>query len=282
MSSVLPLLLAGVGGGVLALALRETIRSSPAVADYVESALRALALAGTDGRPPSERERQRLGLLAGGAISMLTVLLFGLGPAALFAALGPTLASRLLGRRRRSYRRRFEREVPALASGLADALAAGASLRNGLLELGRTLEGPARAELIRVRADLELGLSPGAALGAMAGRLDSEPAEALVAAILSRQRSGGDLADLLRRHGAAAAARQRALASARSATAQARLTGGMVAVMPIAAALLVELVSPGFVASMAGDPVAAVLLLVALALQLAGYLVIQRLGRVSR
>jgi Flp pilus assembly protein TadB len=49
--------------------------------------------------------------------------------------------------------------------------------------------------------------------------------------------------------------------------------------MPVAAALLVELVSPGFLAGIAGDPVAALLLLIAAALQLAGYLLIQRLGR---
>lgn len=280
MTAVVPLLVAGAGGALLALAMRELVRASPTVAGYAESALRAVALAGRDGRPPTDRERRRLGVLVGVGTAGLALLLLGPAPAVPAAGAGPALAGHLLGRRRRGYLRGFERQIPAVAVGLADALAAGGSLRNALLDLGPTLEGPAAAELARVRADLELGLSPAAALTALEQRLGSGSVSALVGAIVSRQRSGGDLAALLRRHGAAEASRRRAMAAARSATAQARLTGGMVAVMPIAAALLVELVSPGFIAAMAGDPVAAILLLVALGLQLAGYLVIQRLGRV--
>lgn len=280
MSEALPLLLAGVGGGSLALAMREAARASPALAAWADTALRALSLAGSEGRPASETERRRLGLLAGAALSLIATLIFGLGPAALIAAFGPALAQRALGANQRRYRRAFERGIPDLSSALADALAAGASLRNALIDVGPALDGPAAIELRRLAADLQLGSSPSAALRALADRLDSEPARALVAAATSQQRSGGDLAALLRRHSQAALARQRALAAARSATAQARLTGGMVAVMPLAAALLVELASPGFIGSLLGDPASALLVAMALGLQLAGYLLIQRMGRV--
>lgn len=279
MSGLLPLALAGIGGGALALALRELLRSSPAAVSYIESAMVAAALAGREGRSASEAERRRLGTLAGAAIAVLALLLAGPGPAVPAAAFGPVLAGQLLARRRRTYRLGFEHQIPSIAAGLADALAAGASLRNALLEIEVTVDAAAAAEFARVRADLELGRSPAAALAALGPRLGSEPAAALIGAILSQQRSGGDLAALLRRHGEAAAARARSLAAARSATAQARLTGGMVAAMPLAAALLVELVNPGFLAGMARDPVALILLLIATGLQLAGYLVIQRIGR---
>ncbi len=278
-SAVLPILLAGAGGGALALALREAARASPQLAASAESALLALNLAGRLGRTPTASERRRLGVLATVVLGGTALLIFGFGPAALLAALGPASAERLLMRRQRRYREAVAGEVPTLAGGLADALGAGGSLRTAIVDVAPTIEGACGVELRRVCADLDLGRSPAAALSDLAARIDAEPVTALVGAALSQQRSGGDLAALLRRHAEAELGRQRALAAARSATAQARLSGGIVAVLPIAVALLVEVVSPGFLAGMARDPIAAVLLLAAAVLQIVGYLVIQRLGR---
>jgi tight adherence protein B len=165
-----------------------------------------------------------------------------------------------------------------MASGLADALAAGTSMRGALADLAPTLEGPARVEIARVNADIAIGLPLERGLRALAQRTGSDAVAALVAAMVSQQRSGGDLAALLRRHAAAERGRQRAEADARSATAQARLTGGMVAAMPLGAAALIELVSPGFIGAMLGEPAALLLLAIAGGLQLAGYVAIQRFG----
>ncbi len=66
----------------------------------------------------------------------------------------------------------------------------------------------------------------------------------------------------------------------RSATAQARLTGGMVVAMPLLMGAIIELVSPGFTGSMLADPAAVLLLALAAALQVAGFLAIRRLGGV--
>ena len=136
--------------------------------------------------------------------------------------------------------------------------------------------------MARVCADLDLGIAPQRALAALAVRVPSERIEALTVAVLSQQRAGGDLAGLLRRHGRAAAQRSRAEREARSATAQARMTGGLVVAMPLLMALLVELMAPGFVAGMVTEPASALLLAVAGALQVAGFLAIRKLGEVRR
>lgn len=281
MRAALPVLLAAVGGGLLALAARELAGSLSRAGGYVASALGALARADREGSAPSALERRRLGVIAGACLAAGAWLLLGSAPAALIAALGPAGAGWAVDDRRRRYRAAVERGVPAIASGLADALAAGGSLRTGLSDLGSSLEGPARIELTRVNADLSAGVPPREALRGLAGRVGSRPLGALVGAILSQQRSGGDLARLLRSHAEAAVERSRAEEEARSATVQARLTGGMVAAMPIGAALLVELASPGFVGSMLAEPAATALLSVALGLQVCGFLVIRRLGRVE-
>lgn len=279
-TAALPVLLAALGGAAIAVALREGVSSMPSLVRQLEAAAKTLALAGRENRAPTELERRRLGVVAGAGLGLLAVMLAGFGPLAGIAAAGPTLAGLAVARRQRRYRQRVESDVPQVAAGIADAISGGGSLRTALLGAGTALEGPSAVELARVRADLELGLPAREALAGLVGRVRSDRVEALVVAILSQERAGGDLADLLRRHAAAATQRQRAEQEARSATAQARLTGGMVVAMPLFMGLMVELISPGFTHSIVASPAAVTLLLVAGALQVAGFLAIRKLGTV--
>jgi Flp pilus assembly protein TadB len=52
--------------------------------------------------------------------------------------------------------------------------------------------------------------------------------------------------------------------------------------MPVGAALLAELLAPGFVGGMVADPAAATMLVFAAGLQLGGFAAIRRLSRVER
>jgi Flp pilus assembly protein TadB len=55
----------------------------------------------------------------------------------------------------------------------------------------------------------------------------------------------------------------------------------LVVAMPVGAALLAELLAPGFVGGLLADSAAASLLAIAAALQLAGFFAIKRLGRIG-
>jgi len=95
-------------------------------------------------------------------------------------------------------------------------------------------------------------------------RRAADPAwDTIVAGILLQRDAGGDLAGLLRRFAVAAAERERILADARSATAQARFTGLLVVAMPAGAALFAELIEPGFMAALLAKGASLALLAVA-------------------
>jgi len=282
MSAAAPVLLAALGGAAVAVALREWLLALPSARRWVEASLAALTLAGRENRAPTERERRRLGGLAGALLGAFAVLITGSPALAGIAAAGPAAAGWAVARRQRRYRLAVESDIPAVASAIADSVAAGGSLRIALPAAAAGLGGPSAVELARVCADLDLGVSPQRALAALAERVRSERVEALTAAVLSQQRAGGDLAALLRRHGRAAAQRDRAEREARSATAQARMTGGMVVAMPLLMALLVELVAPGFVGGILAEPASVVLLALAGGLQLIGFVAIRKLGEVRR
>jgi len=273
-------LAAALAGGLAAVAARDAVRAAPSAARWVAQAFEPLRRAGSEGYAPSAAERRRLGLLVGAGLLFGGTWILGPAPAAPLAAAGPAAASWAVAARTRRYRRAVERALPRIATATADALAAGRSARAALDGTSGSLDGPAAAEMSRVRADLDLGAPLERALTGLRRRIRSPRVDAFCAVLLSQRIAGGDLVSLLRRYADAAAARERARADARSATAQARFTGLLVAAMPAGAALLVELLAPGFVTGLLRDGASLALLAVAGALQVAGFAAIKRLGRV--
>ena len=274
-------LLAAVAGALAVLAAREALPASPAVAAWVRFALEPLRRAGEEGYAPSTLERRRLALLGTGAAIAGGWLLGGLALAAPLAFAGPAAVAWAIGSRRRRYRRAVERALPEVATAIADALSAGRSLRASLAESVSSLDGPAAGELGRLAGELELGAGTGEAVLRWRRRMRSERVDAFAAALLSQRLAGGDLAGLLRRFAAGAAERERVAEDARSATAQARFTGLLVVAMPTGGAVLAELLEPGFLATLLASPPAAVLLGLAAALQVAGFLAIRRFSQVA-
>ncbi|HEY3192574.1 MAG TPA: type II secretion system F family protein [Solirubrobacterales bacterium] len=273
--------LAAMAGALVVIAIREALLSAPEAASWLREAVRPLGRAAREGYAPSAEEQRRLGLLGSGAIAALTILVAGPGPPAVAAAAGPWTVGVLLARRRERYRRAVERSVPDVAAAIADAISGGHSVRGALAAVPGSLDGPSSAELARVAADLELGASTRDALAAMSGRLRSERVDSLATALLSQQVVGGDVAALMRRLAAAAAERDRVADEARVATTQARFTGLLVVALPAGAALFAELLQPGFISRVLGEPASAAMLIAAAGLQVAGFALIRRLGRPS-
>jgi tight adherence protein B len=279
-SSLLPTLIAAAAGGLMALAAREALAASPAVARWLRLALEPLQRAGREGYLPSTAERRRLALLGTGAAVVAGWFLVGGALALPLAIAGPTGAGWAVSSRRRRYRLAVERSLPAIATAIADSLGAGRSLRASLPAAAVSLDGPPAIELGRLGAELDLGVATAEAVAAWRERMRSPRVDAFAAALLSQRLAGGDLAGLLRRFAAGAAERDRAAEEARSATAQARFTGLLVVAMPSGGVLFAELIQPGFVAGLLGSPPAAAMLVLAAALQIAGFVAIRRLSRV--
>jgi Flp pilus assembly protein TadB len=267
-------------GGLAAVAAREAVLATPALARWTQAAVEPLRRAGREGYSPSRVERRRLAALGtalacgGGWFVAGSVVVVPLLVA------GPGLAAWALSARRRRYRRAVERALPDVALAVADSLSAGRSLRASLPAAAASLDGPATVELSRLGAELELGAATAEVVEEWRRRMRSPRVDAFASALLSQRLAGGDLAGLLRRFAAGAAERDRVAEDAKSATSQARFTGLLVVAMPSGGALFAELLQPGFLAKVIGGPASAILLVLAAALQLVGFVAIRRFSRV--
>lgn len=281
-------LLAFAAGCLGLLAVREAIAGmrcvlvgrSPAVAGALAALLHAVVRLGREGRDPGTVERRRL--LAAGALAAFAAGSLTLGPlpGLAAAAAGPWAVARLLRARRERYRRAVDDGAAAVAVALADALGGGHSLRGALAQAADAVPGAAGHELRRARAELAAGARTEAALEALRGRARSSRTDGLVAACLLQRHAGGDLARLLRGLARSFEDQSRLEDEVRAATAQARFTGLVVVLLPLAGAGLAELASPGFLSGLAQSALTAWLVGMALALQLVGGVLIRRLGRV--
>jgi tight adherence protein B len=273
-------LIAAAAGGLLALAVREALLASPAAARWLRLALEPLRRAGQEGYAPSTLERRRLAALGAVAAIAGGWFLGGLALALPLAVAGPAGMGWAIAARRRRYRRAVERSLPEVATAVADSLSAGRSLRASLAAAVPSLHGPPATELARLAAELDLGAATVEVVGGWRRRMRSQRVDAFALALLSQRLAGGDLAALLRRFAAGAAERDRVVEDARSATAQARFTGLLVVAMPTGGALFAELLQPGFLLGLVSSRPAAVLLALAAALQLVGFVAIRRLSEV--
>lgn len=284
MSQAVPQLLpvlAGLAAGLAAVALSEVVRDSVGLRSWLALELKPLTRALGEGRIPTLREKLRLALLFGLAATTLGWVVGGVVLALLAAAFTPVVTAALLVTSGSRYRRRVERALPDVARAVADGLAAGRSPRGALATVHPSLQGEAGREFARVGSEMAMGLPTSEVMGNMAERLGSDRVDAFVVAVTSHRTTGGDLTSLLRRFADGATERDRIADDARSATAQARLSGYLVAGMPLAAAMFVELASPGLVRSVLGSPVALVLVGISAVIQLGGFIAIGRLASIS-
>jgi tight adherence protein B len=267
-----------VAGAWEALAAVEQAAPARVVARWLEP----LGALRREGRAPTVPERRRLALVGAGALLAGGWLVAGPVAGAACAAGGPLGVGRLVRARRERWRAELARAAPGAARALADALAGGHAVRGALAVVADGgVPGAAGAELRAAARALALGARTEDVLERLRGRAGAPAWDTIVAAILLQRDAGGDLAGLLRSIAGGLEEAARVEADARSATAQARFTAWLVALLPVGAAALAEMADPGYVVTLLRAPLAPWLLGAAAVCQLAASALINRIARVG-
>lgn len=251
------------------------------LADAVTVRATALVAPLRSGREPERSERRRLT-----AVASLTAFASGwilLGPlaAVVVAAATPLAVRRGLAAHAARRRAALVEAAPALARAIADALTGGSSIRAAVSGAHEGLSGVAHRELALLHGALEMGEEIDVALERLRSAAAHHAFDAIVAAVTLQREAGGDLAGLLRRLAATIEDDARADADARAATAQSRYSAALVACLPAVAAALVELAAPGSVRAMLSTPLSALLVAIAIGLQMLAWIVIRRVAAVA-
>ncbi|HEX8026599.1 MAG TPA: type II secretion system F family protein [Candidatus Limnocylindrales bacterium] len=169
-------------------------------------------------------------------------------------ALGFFIPRFWLGRRKSSRLNAFNKMLPDTITLIANALRAGSSFLQAIELVVREARPPITTEFGRVIREVNLGLPFDTALENMVRRVRSDDFELMATAISIQHQVGGNLAEILDSIAFTIRERVRIKGEIRTLTAQQRLSGYVVAGLPIGLAAILFVIAPTFFAPMFEKP----------------------------
>jgi tight adherence protein B len=203
-----------------------------------------------------------------GAAPIVILVLFLVGVIAPYVALRIKAARRL---------RAFEAQLPAALNMLAGSLKAGHSFRQAVQALVEEGGPPLDSEFGRVLTEARLGRSMEAALEDMGRRVSSKELDFVLHAVVIQRQVGGSLAGLLELVAETLTQRQQFRQKVKSLTASGRLSATILTLLPFFVALLVTLVSPGYLNPLFETATGITLVVVELIMLTIGALILRRI-----
>ena len=159
-----------------------------------------------------------------------------------------------LARRKNGRLGAFNKQLPDTITLIANALRAGSSFLQAIELVVRESRPPISTEFGRVIREVNLGLPFDQALENMVRRVRSDDLELMATAISIQHQVGGNLAEILDSIAYTIRERVRIKGEIRTLTAQQRLSGYVVAGLPIGLAAFLFVFSPGFMSPMFMNP----------------------------
>lgn len=143
-------------------------------------------------------------------------------------------------------RRAFADQLPDVLTLLVGSLRAGYGMAQSIELLAREVPEPAATEFQRVVRSMALGLPLQKALQLMGERVQSDDFDLVVTAITIQYEMGGNLSTVLDNISGTIRERVRVLREVQVLTAQQRMTGNVLAGLPILLAVALSFISPGY------------------------------------
>jgi tight adherence protein B len=198
-----------------------------------------------------------------------------------FGALLLFLPNAYVNVKRRLRIKKFTFHFPDALEMFARSLRAGHSFSGSIELVAQEMPNPVGPEFQKVFDEQNLGVSLREALIGMMERIDSMDVKFLVTAILIHRETGGNLAEIIDKISYVIRERFRIQGQLKIFTAQARLTGLILALLPVGAAFLIGIMNPGYLKPLWHEEIGRILVFVAVFLQIAGLLVIRRIVRIK-
>jgi tight adherence protein B len=189
-----------------------------------------------------------LGLGALLSLRFATPLMLVVGPIAAWLLGGVYLKFRQ-GRRARA----FNNQLGDTITLLSNALKAGYSFAQALASVSRNASPPISEEFARATREIALGITVDDSLNHMVQRNKSEDFDLLVTAVQIQRVVGGNLAEILDTIAYTIRERVRIQGEIRTLTAQARISGIIITLLPIGLAGVLEVISPAYFGPMLTD-----------------------------
>jgi tight adherence protein B len=218
-----------------------------------------------------------MSLAIGAAAIVLFVIFFGRPLFGLALGIGVASIPYFVAKSKKTKRtRQMEEQLPDAMDLMTSALRAGLSLPAALQLVAQEAPSPLAEEFGHTFDEQNLGLDIRDAMLNLARRIDSVDVKFFVTAVVIQRETGGNLAEIMQNIAQIVRERFRILGDVRTLTAHGRFSGIILSVLPVFMAFLLAIIAPDYMMGFFKDPAGQALLIVALTLQIIGFLWIRK------
>jgi tight adherence protein B len=182
-----------------------------------------------------------------------------------------------VGRRISGRLNAFNKQLPDTITLLSNSLRAGSSFLQSIELVSREGGPPMSEEMGRVVREVNLGLGMEEALHNLVRRIKSDDLDLMVTAIGIQQQVGGNLAEILDTIAFTIRERVRIKGEINTLTAQGRVSGYLVAFLPIGLGVALNAINPAFMAPLFTETVGRILIGVGAVMMTIGFLAIRKI-----
>lgn len=176
---------------------------------------------------------------------------------------------------------RFEEQLSDTLQMLSGNVKAGHSILRSVDSVAQETDEPTSAEFARVVNETRLGRDLGDALAATARRMHSEDCQWIAEAIGIHREVGGNLGEVLDQVGETIRERGQIKRQVRSLSAEGRMSGWVLTLLPVVMFVLLNLINPGYAAILTHSFFGIVLLVVAVILLVVGGLIMRKVVKIK-
>jgi tight adherence protein B len=171
----------------------------------------------------------------------------------------------------------FNKQLPDTIVLLSNSLRAGSSFLQSIELVSREGGPPMSEEMGRVVREVNLGLGMEEALSTLVRRIKSDDLDLMVTAIGIQQQVGGNLAEILDTIAFTIRERVRIKGEINTLTAQGRVSGYLVAFLPIALGAALNAINPAFMQPLFTQTIGRILIAVGAVMMTIGFLAIRKI-----
>lgn len=217
-------------------------------------------------------------VVGGGLLYFISgqVLFFILG-----AILGFFLPRWIVTKKQKDRLNRFNEGLPDMISTIVGALRAGFSFPQSLLTVVDESHTPIKEEIETVLREMRYGSSLEESFESLKERMPSEDLDLMIQAILIQRQVGGNLATVLEKIVETTRDRTKIQRQIRTLTAQGRLSGIVIGLLPIILAFVLYLIEPNYIGTLFTHPIGIALTVAGLISGIIGFVLIQKLTTIE-
>jgi tight adherence protein B len=220
-----------------------------------------------------------LSALAGGTIAGI---LTSMGMGVLCAAIGAAMPLMVVLSIRQKRSQKISEQLPDALDMMARSLRAGHALSSAFKLVASEMPTPMSLEFARAFEEQNLGMSFERAVVNMTARVPgNRDLKIFAVSVIVQKETGGNLVEILEKIGETIRARYRFYGKLRGLTAEGRVSGVVLGILPIGTALIVGLLNPKYLKPLVSDPLGKNLLIYAVLSWIVGVLWLKRMAKVD-